>query len=121
MTSPFALIIEDDPDLSDIFSQALTVAGYETQIVQDGQVAMQMLDTINAVVIVLDLHLPNISGETILTRIKADEKFNKTRVILTTADTVTAELLREKADIVLIKPISFGQLRDIASRLKPAM
>jgi hypothetical protein len=33
---------------------------------------------------------------------------------------VIAEMLRDKADIVLVKPISFGQLRDMASRLKPA-
>ena len=120
MTKPFALIIEDDPDLSDIFSQALIVAGYETEIIQDGQLALQRLDTAQAVVIVLDIHLPNVSGETILERIRADATFEKTRVIVTTADTVMAELLRDKADIVLVKPVSFGQLRDLASRLKPA-
>mgnify|MGYP001179595673 FL=1 len=120
MNPPFALIIEDDPDLSDIFSQALSVAGYETRVIQDGKVAYDALDSVEAVVIVLDLHLPNVSGETILTKINATEKFAKTRVIVTTADTVTAELLRDKADIVLQKPISFGQLRDMASRLKPS-
>lgn len=119
MTKPFALIIEDDPDLSDIFSQALIVAGYETEIIQDGQIALQRLDTAQAIVIVLDLHLPNVSGETILKRIRADSNFEKTRVIVTTADTVMAEFLRDKADIVLVKPVSFGQLRDLASRLKP--
>lgn len=120
MSLPFALVIEDDPDLSDIFSEALSVAGFEVEVIQDGQVALQRLASVEAVVIVLDIHLPNVSGDIILQHIKADEKFAKTRIIVTTADTISAELLRDKADIVLVKPISFGQLRDLASRLRPA-
>jgi len=120
MNSPFALVIEDDPDLSDIFSEALEAAGFEVEVIRDGQVALQRLPSLDAVVIVLDIHLPNVSGDTILEHIQADERFANTRVIVTTADTVTAEMLRDKADIVLIKPISFNQLRDLASRLRPA-
>ncbi len=119
MTQPFALVIEDDPDLSDIFSQALAVSGYQTETILDGRVALERLGGIEAVVIVLDLHLPNVSGETILDRIRSDARFENTRVIVTTADTIMAELVRDKADIVLVKPVSFSQLRDLATRLRP--
>jgi two-component system response regulator BaeR len=118
MTSLSALIIEDDPDLSSIFAEALGTAGYETEVILDGQAALDRLADVNASVIVLDLHLPNVSGQTILEHIRSDARFEKTRVIVTTADAVMAELLRDQADFVLIKPISFGQLRDLASRLK---
>jgi two-component system, OmpR family, response regulator VicR len=120
MTTPSALIIEDDPDLSDIFAEALGVAGFITEVIRDGQVAMQRVDVITADVIVLDLHLPNVSGEVILERIQGDERFDTTRVVVTTADALMADALREKADFVLVKPISFAQLRDLATRLKPS-
>jgi hypothetical protein len=38
-------------------------------------------------------------------------------VIIATADPRMAEVLQEEADLVLLKPIGFGQLRDLASRL----
>ncbi|MGQ9832254.1 MAG: hypothetical protein ACUVRJ_00405 [Candidatus Villigracilaceae bacterium] len=38
-------------------------------------------------------------------------------MVITTADTVSTELLRDDADFVLVKPISFTQLRGLAARL----
>jgi two-component system OmpR family response regulator len=119
MNPPLALVVEDDRDLSDIFSQAMMVAGYQTEVIQDGKLALQRLDNIEATVIVLDLHLPNVSGEVILEKIHADPRFDQTRIIITTADAVMAEMVRDQADIVLVKPITFGQLRDLATRFLP--
>jgi DNA-binding response OmpR family regulator len=39
MTKNFALVIEDDADLSDIFSKALQTAGFEVESIRDGRVA----------------------------------------------------------------------------------
>ncbi len=120
MTSPFALVIEDDPDLSDIFSKALIAAGYATEVILDGQVALERIkEDVDAYLVVLDLHLPNVSGETILKQMKNNPNFSSTRLIITTADTISAEILRDKADIVLVKPVSYGQLRDLAQRFLP--
>ena len=51
--------------------------------------------------------------------IKREERLAKTIVIITTADARMGETYVELADFVLIKPISFVQLRDLTSRLKP--
>jgi hypothetical protein len=40
-------------------------------------------------------------------------------IILTTADARMSEAYSEQADFVMIKPISFVQLRDLTGRLKP--
>lgn len=69
-------------------------------------------------VVVLDLHLPRISGEQILNHIRADSRLAHTCIIVATADPVKADALAEQTDLVLIKPISFGQLRDMAKRLR---
>ena len=117
MANPLALIVEDDYDLSVIFAEALQAAGFETQIVRAGDTAIMWLSSITPEVVVLDLHLPRVAGTSILRKIRDTPHLEKTRVIVTTADARLAETLRKEADLVLLKPISFSQLRDLAARL----
>jgi CheY-like chemotaxis protein len=65
------------------------------------------------------MHLPHVSGADLLMDMKNDERFKDTIIIITTADARMGESYGEKADFVMIKPISFVQLRDLTSRLKP--
>jgi DNA-binding response OmpR family regulator len=117
---PLALIIEDDVDLSTIFAEALHAAGFQTEVIRDGGDAARQLNQAQPSVVVLDLHLPHISGLDLMVQIRGDERLAETRVIITTADPRMAEMLNDQADLVLIKPISFVQLRDLASRLLPS-
>lgn len=119
MTNPLALIVEDDPKLAKIFSLALESAQFETEIIQNGETALARLAEIVPTVVVLDLHLPLVSGEEILHQIHADDRLTKTRVMLATADALMAERLRQETDLVLLKPISVNQLRSLALRLRP--
>ena len=119
--SELALIIEDDEDLASIFAEALRGIGYAVEHIADGRLAEERL--INGTppyLILLDMHLPHVSGGDLLTNvIKKDERFHKTLVIITTADARMGETYGDQADFVLIKPISFVQLRDLTARLKP--
>lgn len=115
------LIIEDDEDLASIFAEALRGVGFDVELVADGEAAQERLRNGPApFLILLDMHLPHISGADLLTNvIKKDERFAKTIVIITTADARMGEAYTEQVDFVMIKPISFVQLRDLTSRLKP--
>ncbi|MGD2143730.1 MAG: response regulator [Anaerolineae bacterium] len=119
MNNQLAMIIEDNEDLAIIFGEALQAAGFETGIIQDGETARMQLETSVPTVVILDLHLPRVSGEDILEQIRTDKRLAETRVIIATADPRMADMLKDRADLVLLKPISFGQLRDLASRLAP--
>lgn len=114
---PSALIIEDDEDLSTIFAEALRAAGYKPEIVRDGGLALKRLEELVPKVVVLDMHLPHVSGDVILKEIRASDRLRDIRVVVTTADARIAEHTGHLADMVLIKPISFGLLRDLTSRL----
>jgi CheY-like chemotaxis protein len=116
-----ALIIEDDEDLASIFAEALRGIGYEVELVADGRVAQERLKSgAPPFLILLDMHLPHVSGGDLLTKvIKADERFSKTMVIITTADARMGDTYGDLVDFVMIKPISFVQLRDLTARLKP--
>jgi CheY-like chemotaxis protein len=112
-----ALIIEDEADLAEIYTKALQREGFETETINDGKKAVERLKVISPNVIVLDLHLPQMSGATILQFIRADVRLKKTPVIVTTADERQAEEMEDKADLVLLKPVSLNQLRELASRM----
>ena len=117
MNKPLSLIIEDDIKLSEVFSKSLENAKFETQIVHDGQLAIERLRHLTPEVVILDLHLPLVSGEAVLKYLRSWQRFSKTMVILVTADPGWGENLRLETDFVLIKPVSPLLLRELASRL----
>ena len=119
--SELALIVEDDEDLAQIFAEALRGVGFQVELLADGEAAQERLKKGTVpYLILLDMHVPHISGGDLLTNIiRKDKRLAKAIVIITTADARMGEAYTELADFVMIKPISFIQLRDLTSRLKP--
>ena len=113
MSKPFALVIEDHEDHTIIFDNALAMAGFETEVVMDGAIAQKRLSETTPAVVVLDLHLPKVSGQVLLDQIRSDERLAETKVVVITADEAFAEDQLKGADLVLIKPVSFSYLRSI--------
>jgi two-component system cell cycle response regulator DivK len=116
-----AMVIEDDAQQAEIFSQAIKMAGFEVETVLDGQAALDRLAEITPQIIVLDLNLPHVSGDKILAHIRQDERLAQARVIIATANPRMADPVQDDSDIMLIKPISFTQLRDLAERIKQTL
>ncbi|MEJ5309449.1 MAG: response regulator [Anaerolineae bacterium] len=117
MNQKFGLIIEDEEDLATIFSEVLKAGGFQTEVIYDGYLAQQRLKEICPDVVVLDLNLPHVDGNQLLIQIRDDPRLAKTRVLVATADANMAEMLDREADLILLKPISFIQLRTMAERL----
>lgn len=114
---PLALIIEDDPQLNEIMALTLET-DFAIDACADGVSGWKRLSEIVPHIVVLDLNLPGMQGKDILRGIRADMRFKDTRVIITTADERQAETLNDSADIVLLKPVSPAQLRQLAIRIK---
>lgn len=119
MNPPLALIIEDDKRQATIFSLALK-NDFEVEVIDDGNIALGRLAQLSPTLVVLDLHLPGISGEQIFQFIRSQEHLAQTKIIVATADAVLAESLSEQTDLVLLKPISVSQIRQLARRLRPS-
>lgn len=116
MANPLVLIVEDDPTQNQIFTLTLE-SDFEVETYTDGDTASARLDEVVPALLVLDLNLPGVPGREILAQVRADERMIDTHVILTTADEQQADMLYKQADLVLLKPISPGQLKDLAKRL----
>lgn len=119
MEHPLAFIIEDDKNLANAFAKAFISAGYHTEVIHNGQEALEKLSQIIPNIILLDLHLPRVRGTVILQEIRADSRFNDTYVILASADTQAINNYKQDVDFVFIKPIRFRQLKDLAIKLHP--
>ncbi len=118
-TKPLALIVEDDKNLALAFGEALEDAGYEVEIIFDGQTALDRLAVVTPAMVVLDLHIPHVRGADVLRHIRREARLAKIRVIVATADDMEASRLGELANLVLLKPIGYQQLRDLSARLRP--
>ncbi len=114
---PFALIVEDDPKLGQIYATALQEAGFEAEIDAQGDQVMGILGRKSPALIVLDLHMPFASGADILAGIRSDRRLINTPVIVATADLFQAKSFESLVQSILIKPVSVGRLREVAMRL----
>lgn len=121
MSKPLALVVEDDEDLATIFTEATLAAGYDVETTRTGDAAIARLAQIAPHLVVLDLHLPGVTGPQILKYMRADVRLRSARVLIASADQRLAEYSRDQATLILLKPISFSQLRDLAERLRPTV
>lgn len=116
MSKPLALIVEDDPSLNEIIALTLR-EDFELETCTDGDAAMELLGNVVPQVVVLDLNIPGIHGRDVLAHIRSNKRFQRTHVIIATADSRQAEILHNDADIILLKPVSPAQLRELALRV----
>lgn len=111
------LLVEDDPDLSDLAALHLRDEGYQVSVVADGKLAADRLATESFDLIVLDLMLPGgVDGLEICRQLRASE--NYTPVLVLTAKSSELDRvvgLELGADDYLSKPVSF---RELVARVK---
>lgn len=120
MTSPLAILVEDDPKLGTIYETALQQAGYETFLDADGDRVMDYLPGVDPALIILDAHLPYASGMDLLSQIRANPRWSHIPIIVATADLHLAKSLQGQAEYVLLKPVGLARLMEIINRLHPA-
>ena len=116
MTKPLIFIIEDDSKIRNIMTIALK-NDFKVEAFEDGHTALKRLYTETPAMIFLDLHLPQVSGEEILIKIRSDEQLKKVPIIIATADYLQANALRDYAAMVLVKPISPIQLLELSKNI----
>jgi DNA-binding response OmpR family regulator len=116
---PYALIIEDDRDILALFRHVLDLAGYRTEIIMHGKVAVEHLSRTRPDIVLLDLGLPGVSGSEILVMMRADERLKDVPVVVITAHPLLAANLPVTPQLVLIKPVNIDQMSRLIQRICP--
>jgi len=111
-----ALVIEDDAEIARFFALVLKEVGFETESLHNGRAALARLAEIVPRLVILDMNIPSVSGVEILNRIRGDARLKDVPVIVVTANPQMADHVYDLADLVLNKPVSYDQLRDLARR-----
>ncbi|MBL8163450.1 MAG: response regulator [Anaerolineae bacterium] len=119
-----ALIVEDDFALGDVIKEILQISGYQADLVRNGRQAMEHLSQHAPDVVILDMHLPEISGLVILDFIRSAQRLADTRVLVVTADTDILDSIRQRIDAGFVKPFSAMQLlktvQQLCAKLMPS-
>lgn len=104
------LIAEDDKKISDFLISELNHEGFETVLAETGRQALEMLETENPDLILLDIILPELNGLEVLRRIR--EK-STVPVIIETARSETIDRingLNSGADDYISKPFEIEEI-----------
>ncbi|MEM7347749.1 MAG: response regulator, partial [Chloroflexota bacterium] len=75
---PHAIIVEDEESLSTIFRKAIDMAGYSVEVIANGQEALNRLANFTPELLLLDLHLPQITGDEIIDKLRKNPDFDNT-------------------------------------------
>lgn len=65
------LLVEDDPSTVAMYAAALRMEGYEVRTAVDGVAALRLFETFEPDVVILDLHLPVLSGFEVLQELRS--------------------------------------------------
>lgn len=105
------LIVEDDEVLGEAINQRITRQGHGADWVKSGSQADNILQHQSFDLIILDLNLPGMSGEQVLSKFRQRQAKSPV-LVLTARDQVEdrIQLLDLGADDYLTKPFDFGEL-----------
>ena len=107
------LLVEDNEMNRDMLSRRLRKKGYEVAIAVDGQAGLEMANSEEPELILMDMSLPIMDGWTATKRIKADDATNKIPVIALTAHAMEGDrtkALEAGCDDYDTKPIDLKRL-----------
>jgi DNA-binding response OmpR family regulator len=115
------LIVEDNPEISELFKLALESPEYALSTALNGTEALEKLDVEKPDLVVLDILIPEPNGWKLYEMIRKDPNFSNTRVLITTALTIYPGVLAEKRlrpiDRFMNKPFDIDKLKLIVKEL----
>ncbi len=105
------LVVEDDVQLAEVLTEALTDRQYAVDVVQDGEVAWEWFNSLHYDLIVLDLTLPKLDGVSFCQRLRS-RNFTAPVMMLTARDTIADKIigLDAGADDYMVKPFDLQEL-----------
>jgi signal transduction histidine kinase/CheY-like chemotaxis protein len=113
------LIVEDDSNLRDMMRRTLENVGYNVVDIQDGAEVMDMVTGLLPDLIILDIHLPNVDGWELLTKIKQDPEIAQIPVMICTVDEDEHKAQTIGAALYSRKPFSVDEFLACVNELLP--
>ncbi len=109
------LVVEDDVQLADMLTEALTNQQFIVDVANDGEMAWHCLSTLEYDLMILDVTLPKIDGLRLCQQLRESHlqhNANNPVLMLTARDTIADKIfgLDAGADAYMVKPFDMGEL-----------
>src|SRR6188508_2734529 len=104
------LVVDDDTALVDFLVSALREAGYLACAAFDGESALLAIETARPALVLLDLHLPGLSGVDVVRQLHKHDLAAVPVVLMTGDATAAAQLRTAEFPAYLLKPFNVDAL-----------
>lgn len=126
--APLLLLAEDNPMNQKVLVEQLQTLGYQVEVADDGQIALDKWRQYRYPLLLTDLHMPNLSGYDLARAIRKeaaqydDDEIVYTRIVAITANALKGEAqkcLSVGMDDYLTKPVELAKLNVVLQRWLP--
>ena len=111
---PTVLLVDDNDDVRDGLTQLIRAEGYAVETARNGREALRVLATVHPCIILLDLHMPDMSGYDFRQAQLADGVLRDIPVVVySAAHDVREQSQRMTATAYAEKPIEIARLMQL--------
>lgn len=115
------LVVEDDPQVARLISLVLQRSGHQSQVVADGQSALESARQERPSMIFADLTIKGMNGEALCSALKSHEETRNIPYVVVSGDRDIAEKARQcGADDYMGKPFEFEDLIRLVNKYAKA-
>lgn len=107
------LVVDDEPNVLRSLVQYLTIEDFQVETANNGQEALEKVQSFAPELILLDVMMPGMDGFEVLDKIKEMAGFENTPVIMLTAKDQSSDVLKgyqSGATSYLVKPFNLDEL-----------
>ncbi len=100
------LLAEDDIQLVEMYKRKFQLEGFEVQIAEDGQQALDLLETFTPDIAILDIMMPKVTGLEVLKEIRNNPNTKDMLVVMLTnlgSETTAEEIYKLGATEYIVK------------------
>ncbi len=108
---PRVLVVDDVADNRDILSRRLVRRDFEVEEASGGREALEKIFSNNYDIVLLDIMMPDVSGNDVLKQVRANPRYNALPIIMVTAKSQSEDVVESLtlgANDYITKPVDFA-------------
>ncbi len=117
--APAVFIVDDEWFNRDLLRIPLELRGYQVMEAENGEQALEVLQTQSFNLLILDLQMPRMNGLDVLRRVRQMPMHDQMYIAINTANpTMVTDEVQEQADFILFKPLALQEFLLLIDRLQ---
>ena len=118
---PLILIIDDDYEIVELLADVLACEGHKVETARDAAEGMQKARTVRPDLIILDYHMPGMTGAHLFESLRRNQATRRTPILFMSGEASPDDILKEVVDpqgaSFLAKPVHLEDFRNAVRKL----